>query len=1092
MTHALEVLNFDIIGGSWPPTWVDGFPKILTIYMPGFDAWSHKNGPSTQESYLQTYIEPEIERLLFGDADHDGINELAGEGATTLYDETIIVIVSDHGQTSVVNDDAHAISKDELEKDVLRDIAGYDIDDLPLEQDYDAIAAPNGGMAQIYIRDMDSKLWSDQPELTDLRPALDAFYTQSYVDKILVKYTGSNGYRVYTGSGTTQDLDTYFANRPYYVDAVNRIRGLDSARSGDIILLADYGNGYYFNDDPHAGEHGNLNAYDTYVPLVFSGPTIRKGVTDSTPARIIDIAPTIAALLNFSMPNTDGNVLPVNFTPITSCQLINSPGYYMLMNDLIINSSSDLVSFSSDTIDWTCLAFHYTVEPVTVDGNGHSIIFNYNIPLYHNLTNWSSVSAIFNEHSDEITIKDLNIRSTDGSLPYGVVWSDDDEWDSDNFTLQNLLIENVGVGIWFYSEFYDLTDAKVLDNIVRGCDKGIVLQEDGVFNNLIANNIFECNTPVEVIPYYNLYGSNHWNETKTNGTNIIGGPYLGGNVYLHPGGGGFSFTCPDLDSDGICDLNYTIAPGNVDYLPLSLNNTPIGRDINVEFEEGVNVTFSNVNVEGKTSLEVSSTGPLPPEGYSVVSDYYHVKTTANYTGSNSVCINYNDTGVDVESALRLLHYEEGAWVDESSSLDINSNTICGVMTGLSEFIVAEPPTFTAYSDLPVKGMVSGSYVDTQESDDVYEAITEVRSGGKPSKRYSYLEHKWLVNVTSGSNHRFCVEAYHDTVDPLDDFTFSYSPSELGPYTDMLTVAKMMDDDTPQCYSFGSTLSGAVYIRLVDTDNTLGEQDYSTVYIDYMYIEAGEPDTTPPVISDVASTSITSSSATITWDTDESSDSLVKYGTSPGEYTLSEYEPAMTTSHTVLLTGLSQNTTYYYVVNSTDGSGNSNESTERWFTTNPAGVQQSLLLRPNANGYLNQWSEVGCSSNWECVDEAPGDEDATYVTTNKNNRREFYNLEDHTTETGVIESVTVYALARDYTGDDDIKLCLVSDVYCSLEKELNSSYQLLSETWTSDPRGGGWTWSAIDSLQAGFVYKKDGRQTGDVRVSQLYVEVRYTQ
>jgi len=30
------------------------------------------------------------------------------------------------------------------------------------------------------------------------------------------------------------------------------------------------------------------------------------------------------------------------------------------------------------------------------------------------------------------------------------------------------------------------------------------------------------------------------------------------------------------------------------------------------------------------------------------------------------------------------------------------------------------------------------------------------------------------------------------------------------------------------------------------------------------------------------------------------------------------------------------------------------------------------------------------------------------------------------------------------------------------------------------------------MQAGFVYKKDGRQTGDVRVSQLYVEVRYTQ
>ncbi|MCL7411498.1 MAG: fibronectin type III domain-containing protein [Methanosarcinaceae archaeon] len=39
-----------------------------------------------------------------------------------------------------------------------------------------------------------------------------------------------------------------------------------------------------------------------------------------------------------------------------------------------------------------------------------------------------------------------------------------------------------------------------------------------------------------------------------------------------------------------------------------------------------------------------------------------------------------------------------------------------------------------------------------------------------------------------------------------------------------------------------------------------------------------------------------------------------------------------TSHSISLTGLTANTTYYYVVNSTDPSGNSNQSIEHNFTT----------------------------------------------------------------------------------------------------------------------------------------------------------------
>lgn len=282
-------------------------PGIMTIYLPGLDGYSHLYGPNggdpyNQEYYLKNYVDGQIGRLLYGDCVNYYSNGnceqyyygLIGEG---LINETIIVIVSDHGQMDSGND-TYAFGKSELES-MLRD-SGYDIIDTPFESDYDAIAAPNGGMAQIYIRDIDSNDWNDQPELSDLRLALDAFRSLTNIDIVLVKYSGSAGYRVYNGSGNTLDLPAFFAGKSDYPDAVNRIHGLDSTRSGDIILLAEKGGG-----------HGGLSQDESYIPLIFSGPTIRKGVTETTPASNIDLSRTLADLLGFSMPDADGIVLPV-------------------------------------------------------------------------------------------------------------------------------------------------------------------------------------------------------------------------------------------------------------------------------------------------------------------------------------------------------------------------------------------------------------------------------------------------------------------------------------------------------------------------------------------------------------------------------------------------------------------------------------------------------------------------------------------------------------------------------------------------------------------------------------------------------------
>ncbi|MHC4743276.1 MAG: hypothetical protein ACYS8Z_15280, partial [Planctomycetota bacterium] len=152
---------------------------------------------------------------------------------------------------------------------------------------------------------------------------------------------------------------------------------------------------------------------------------------------------------------------------------------------------------------------------------------------------------------------------------------------------------------------------------------------------------------------------------------------------------------------------------------------------------------------------------------------------------------------------------------------------------------------TADADIAVQGTVGGTYVDTQTSDNSYEAITEVRQGN-PAKGFSSLEHKWTVNVTGGTSVTFYVEAYQTSSGDGDNFVFAYSTDD-NVYTDMLTVSKTGDDNSYQSCALPPSTSGTVYIRVLDTDSTQGNQVMDTLYVDHLYIhsDAGPPDTTPP-------------------------------------------------------------------------------------------------------------------------------------------------------------------------------------------------------------------------------------------------------
>jgi predicted AlkP superfamily pyrophosphatase or phosphodiesterase len=82
--------------------------------------------------------------------------------------------------------------------------------------------------------------------------------------------------------------------------------GFNQKRSGDVLIVYSPA---YISYSKTGSTHGSGLNYDTHVPLLFFGKGIKKGSTVAK-TRVVDIAPTISALLGISFPNgATGNPL---------------------------------------------------------------------------------------------------------------------------------------------------------------------------------------------------------------------------------------------------------------------------------------------------------------------------------------------------------------------------------------------------------------------------------------------------------------------------------------------------------------------------------------------------------------------------------------------------------------------------------------------------------------------------------------------------------------------------------------------------------------------------------------------------------------
>lgn len=100
---------------------------------------------------------------------------------------------------------------------------------------------------------------------------------------------------------------------------------------------------------------------------------------------------------------------------------------------------------------------------------------------------------------------------------------------------------------------------------------------------------------------------------------------------------------------------------------------------------------------------------------------------------------------------------------------------------------------------------------------------------------------------------------------------------------------------------------------------------------------------PPSLISGPESSVKTKSALVSWSTNRTSSSFVKYGKSSGDYGEEVGSSDQVASHVINLVGLDPGTTYYYKALWTDEDGNTGESEEFTLETNPAPVVSTVEI-----------------------------------------------------------------------------------------------------------------------------------------------------
>ncbi|MCA9311731.1 MAG: S8 family serine peptidase, partial [Phycisphaerales bacterium] len=218
---------------------------------------------------------------------------------------------------------------------------------------------------------------------------------------------------------------------------------------------------------------------------------------------------------------------------------------------------------------------------------------------------------------------------------------------------------------------------------------------------------------------------------------------------------------------------------------------------------------------------------------------------------------------------------------------------------------------------------------------------EIRGFNVPTgpQSFSIASSSFLVNCSSSgiasldSSEYACedmatlkvVDCDLNTSDAIVDTVDVHFYSDTDPVGYMVTLTESAPESAAFLGSVALSASGApgalavsngdtITMTYIDADDGNGGTNISVT-------DLGVIDCDPPVISNVMVMDVDARNATITFDTDEAATPIIHYGTSCGMLDQMVTGAALRTTHAVTLTGLDDNTGYFFSIEASDAAGN---------------------------------------------------------------------------------------------------------------------------------------------------------------------------